>query len=301
VLLSLPMMPHLQHITPSVATSLSLSKNPWNAMTLQNIIIKYKSSTKKGVLITSSQQKTEKHERRIAPDGVQALWRYNVLSSGTLFHPSGALRFGPHDSNPSRDRLSFSKSILRRFLRDCVDRDAALASPWTVKAAIADRYGVTTVMPDAIRQGVENIKKGELEKRKKVWEDKEGPPSKKQKKLQEARGAEFDILHPNFVHRRLYRPNYAEQALSIAAELREREQNKEQEEAQRLAEEKKKQKKKPLRYPTEDLDVKLGDKELKAGAKLQRPIPRRDTLPFGDDQRVFESFLMVWNFFMAYG
>ena len=91
----------------------------------------------------------------------------------------------------SRDRLAFSKSILRRFVRDCVDRDPAVASPWTVKPAIAKRYGVDTEMPEATRKGVEDIKKGEIDKRKKVWEDKEGPPAKKQKKMtpaQEERG-----------------------------------------------------------------------------------------------------------------
>jgi hypothetical protein len=46
-------------------------------------------------------------------------------------------------------------------------------------------------MPEATRKGVEDIKKGEIDKRKKVWEDKEGPPTKKQKKMtpaQEERG-----------------------------------------------------------------------------------------------------------------
>lgn len=91
----------------------------------------------------------------------------------------------------SRDRLSFSKSILRRFIRDCVDREAAVASPWTVKANIAKRYGVDSIMPEETRQGVEIIKRGEIDKRKKAWEDKEGPPNKKQKKMtaaQEDRG-----------------------------------------------------------------------------------------------------------------
>lgn len=87
----------------------------------------------------------------------------------------------------SRDRLSFSKSILRRFIRDCVDRDAAVASPWTVKPPIAARYGVESVMPEETRQGVANIKKGEIDKRKKAWEDKDGPPSKKQKKMSAAK------------------------------------------------------------------------------------------------------------------
>ena len=82
----------------------------------------------------------------------------------------------------SRDRLTFSKSILRRFIRDCVDRDAAVASPWVVKKFIADKYGVSSIMPDETRKGVENLKKGEMEKRKKAWEEKEGPSAKKQKK-----------------------------------------------------------------------------------------------------------------------
>lgn len=85
----------------------------------------------------------------------------------------------------SRDRLSFSKSILRRFIRDCVDRDAAVASPWTVKKPIADKYGVENVMPEETRKGVLEVKNKEIEKRKKVWEDKEGPPSKRHKKLEE--------------------------------------------------------------------------------------------------------------------
>ena len=72
---------------------------------------------------------------------------------------------------------------MRRFIRDCVDRDAAVASPWTVKSSIAIRYGVDTVMPEETRRSVEDLKKGESDKRKKLWEEKEGPPTKKQKKL----------------------------------------------------------------------------------------------------------------------
>lgn len=52
-----------------------------------------------------------------------------------------------------------------------------------MKNVIATRYGVDTVMPEATRIGVENLKKGESDKRKKAWEDKEGPPTKKQKKV----------------------------------------------------------------------------------------------------------------------
>ncbi|KAG6813076.1 hypothetical protein H0H92_014135 [Tricholoma furcatifolium] len=179
----------------------------------------------------------------------------------------------------SRDRLSFSKSILRRFIRDCVDRDAAVASPWTVKPAIAKRYGLESVMPEETRKGVESIKKGEIDKRKKVWEDKEGPPNKKQKKMTAAQ---------------------EERAEKREREAREKieKQKQAKEEAERLAAEKKK--KKPVRYPTEDLDVRLGEKDKKAGMKVQRPHANRD-VPFNETPGAFEAFLMAWNFLVVYG
>ncbi|KAF9821952.1 hypothetical protein IEO21_00382 [Rhodonia placenta] len=187
----------------------------------------------------------------------------------------------------SRDRLTFSKSILRRFIRDCVDRAPAVASPWTVKPAIAERYGVDTVMPEETRRGVESIKKGEIDKRKKVWEDKEGPATKKQKKMTAA--AEEKV-----------------KALAAVAEKRERDARekaeklqKAKEENERLAAEKKK--KKPIRYPTEDLDVVIGDREKKAGMKLKRPVPSYVSMPFGNDTTSNEAFLMTWNFLVVYG
>ncbi|KAF6766364.1 ATP-utilizing chromatin assembly and remodelling N-terminal-domain-containing protein [Ephemerocybe angulata] len=188
----------------------------------------------------------------------------------------------------SRDRLAFSKSILRRFIRDCVDRDAAVASPWTVKPIIAARYGVDSVMPEETRKGVEDIKKGEIDKRKKAWEDKEGPPTKKQKKLTAAQEEKGRFI-------------------LVAAEKKERDardkaekQRLAKEEAERLAAEKKK--KKPVRYPTEDLDVRLADKDKKAGTlRLQRPLANRAILPFNESPGAFESFLMAWNFLVVYG
>ncbi|KAI8995548.1 chromatin remodeling complex protein [Trametes punicea] len=189
-------------------------------------------------------------------------------------------------SKMSRDRLAFSKSILRRFIRDCVDRDAAVASPWTVKPAIAARYGVNTVMPEEIRKGVETLKKGESDKRKKVWEEKEGPASKRQKRAQAA--AENEKL------------------LAAIAEQREREAREKAEQAQKAKEESErlaaeKKKKKPIRYPTEDLDVVLGDKEKKAGMKVKRPVPSKLAMPFGEDQETNSAFLMSWNFIVVYG
>ncbi|CAK5264756.1 unnamed protein product [Mycena citricolor] len=180
----------------------------------------------------------------------------------------------------SRDRLAFSKSILRRFIRDCVDRDPAVASPWTVKTLVAQRFGVEYHMPEQTKKNVETVKKGESDKRKKVWDDKEQPPTKRQKKLtaaQEEKAAKRE------------RENAEKAEKQKAAK----------EEAERLAAEKKKRK--PIRYPTEDLDVRITDKEKKAGVKVKRPVPNRIALPFNDSPGTFESFLMAWNFLVVFG
>lgn len=56
-----------------------------------------------------------------------------------------------------------------------------------------------------------------------------------------------------------------------------------------------------MRYPTEDLDVTLSDKDKKAGGRLKRPVPSRVSLPFNDTKGVFEMFLMSWNLLVVYG
>lgn len=71
------------------------------------------------------------------------------------------------------------------------------------------------------------------------------------------------------------------------------------EEAERIAAEKKK--KKPVRYPTEDLDVRLNDKDKKAGMKVKRPVPSQVAIPFNDTPGTFERFLLTWNFLNVYG
>ena len=201
----------------------------------------------------------------------------------------------------SRDRLSFSKSILRRFIRDCVDREAAVASPWTVKLSIAQRYGVDSVMPEETRKGVENIKKGEIDKRKKAWEEKEGPPTKKQKKMtvaQEERG-KWKVLLIDACTYLLTRPKPTTAAEKREREARDKERQRLAKEAERIAAEKKK--KKPIRYPTEDLDVRIADKDKKAGMRVTRPCANRACIPFNDAPGIFEIFLMTWNFLVVYG
>lgn len=86
-------------------------------------------------------------------------------------------------------------------------------------------------------------------------------------------------------------------AVKLAAEQAARE------EAERLAAEKAKLKKKPIRYPTEDLDVRITERDRRAGMKVQRPIPSTspDKVPFNESQGAFGSFIATWNFLICFG
>ena len=88
-------------------------------------------------------------------------------------------------------------------------------------------------------------------------------------------------------------------ALAEKKEREKAEAQKAKEEAERLAAEKKK--KKPIRYPTEDLDVHLTDKDKAAGMRVERPLASRSALPFNDTPGTFESFLLAWNFINGHG
>lgn len=68
----------------------------------------------------------------------------------------------------SRDRLAFSKSILKRYIRECVQRDAAIASPWVVKPTIALQFNIPQRQSAAGEARNKEIREGKLTKRRKV-------------------------------------------------------------------------------------------------------------------------------------
>ncbi|KAI9462511.1 chromatin remodeling complex protein [Lactarius psammicola] len=175
-----------------------------------------------------------------------------------------------------RDRLAFSKSILRRFI------PRLFASPWTVKPPVAVRYGARFYNARGNNVRVSRIsKKARFRAQKKSGRDKEGP-TKKQKKLSAAREEKGMIL---IVRCYIIDPLMQWQLLlwrkSVEAEKLAKA------EAQRQAAEKKK--KKPYPISNEDLDVTLSEKERKNGMKVRRPVPSRSALPFNDRKGSFES------------
>ncbi|GAA5922875.1 hypothetical protein JCM1841_003769 [Sporobolomyces salmonicolor] len=68
----------------------------------------------------------------------------------------------------SRDRLAFSKSILKRYIRECVQRDASIGAPWVVKPSIAKAFGIETQQNEDVEQRNKAIREGKLAKRRKT-------------------------------------------------------------------------------------------------------------------------------------
>jgi hypothetical protein len=71
-------------------------------------------------------------------------------------------------SSPSRDRFGFSKSILKRYLRECCQRDTAVGAPWIVKPSIAQQFGVTQERSDLLSEKNREERERVLSKRRKV-------------------------------------------------------------------------------------------------------------------------------------
>ena len=171
--------------------------------------------------------------------------------------------------------------MLKRFIRDCVDRGTAVYSPWTVKPAVAKRYGIPYEMTDEIRDNIARYKERQMDKRKREREERLG------------------ITHPT--------------ASEIAAEEEEKEKEKEKDrpktKKQRLAEERaareaekaaeeEGKKKKPMKFPAEDLLLDFSPEKDGAAGRLEVRLRPERTLPFGDQ---FEKFLMTWSFLNVMG
>lgn len=82
--------------------------------------------------------------------------------------------FSQHPADGRRDRINYSRAMLKRFIRDCVARDAAIFSPWIVKKPIALRYGLPTEMTDERRAVIAALREAQMDRRKRDREERLG-------------------------------------------------------------------------------------------------------------------------------
>ncbi|KDN52943.1 hypothetical protein K437DRAFT_133069 [Tilletiaria anomala UBC 951] len=194
----------------------------------------------------------------------------------------------------SRDRLAFSKTILRKYIRTCVVRDASIGAPWIVRHVIAHRYGIPINPSDEVRRKNLQMKEEKLQKRKKVVEEEPG--------ADDAASAEEEETKPKRKRRKKDVPTKS--AEEIAAE---EEKVWQEEEEKRRAE-----KRKTVKFPWEDLDLgAITNRELasrmleeEVARRRDRPKPKRGAVddPCGRMAgEWFERFIGAYHFLISCG
>lgn len=183
----------------------------------------------------------------------------------------------------SRDRLAFSKTILRKYLRDCILRAANIGAEWRVKEWLAVKYGIPLEPTDEIMEKNEALKDAKLSKRKKYLltdaEDSSASTSKK--------------------------PKAEGKKLSAAAQRKADEAKKA---ALEKAKEEERLRKKNLKYPIEDLELDpITRRELlfkmpgELERRKERPLPARGEHALPVPEELFEAFLGTYYFLISKG
>ncbi|KAL1406251.1 hypothetical protein Q8F55_007945 [Vanrija albida] len=190
----------------------------------------------------------------------------------------------------SRDRINFSRAMLKRFIRDCVSRDAAICSPWLVKKPVAARYAIPTEMPEAQRLRIIEAKERQMGKRKRDREDRLGLPHSDDELADED--------HPQKKTKKTKEERDREREQNKLNKESEKERIKREKEEEKRREEEERKKKKPNKYPCEDLLLEYSaEREGAQGKPEVRPAPNKQ-VPFGEQ---FEKFLLSWSFLNVMG
>ncbi|KAG0192120.1 hypothetical protein DFQ28_010119 [Apophysomyces sp. BC1034] len=176
-----------------------------------------------------------------------------------------------------RDKRSFCRHVLQRFIRECAHKDSYVGAPWVVKINVARQYGIDSTLPPNLQEA-QDLAYAKARKRKaKTMDEKEAEKRARR-----------------------------EETLLQKAKI------KEEKERQREA----RRKQTAVKYPVEDLDLPIYRKDpnmnwllvdlspdkcpvddmripYPSGGRPPRPIPRNDcTLSYD----LFDKMLSIWSF-----
>ncbi|KAG0174583.1 hypothetical protein DFQ28_005738 [Apophysomyces sp. BC1034] len=56
-----------------------------------------------------------------------------------------------------RDRLAYSKNLLKKFIRECTTRDTYIGAPWLINPLIAEKYDIDTTLPYELQEAKDNV------------------------------------------------------------------------------------------------------------------------------------------------
>ncbi|KAK4049577.1 hypothetical protein OIV83_004075 [Microbotryomycetes sp. JL201] len=178
-------------------------------------------------------------------------------------------------SKLSRDRAVFTQAILKRYLRDSLQRSAAPSAPWLVKPDLARAYRIPMLQTHADRARIVKAAESRQVKRKIP------PPSPPEggRRLSDVKRPRLD---PAVVARESSAPQHSAFRSAHATQRRES--------ATRGTP---MSTTPPLKYPIEDLDIVRSQTSSQSAVRgpISRPSPDR-SLPVSRD--IFSRFVCVW-------
>ncbi|KAI8365402.1 uncharacterized protein BYT42DRAFT_618771 [Radiomyces spectabilis] len=181
-----------------------------------------------------------------------------------------------------RDKRSFCRFLIQRFIRECALKDSYVGAPWLIKPNVAQEYGISTTLPPHLQEA-QDLAYAKARKRKAVKTPDEKEAEKRARK---------------------------EETLLQKARRKE--------EKERQREERRKQS--AIKYPIEDLDLPIYRKDpninwtlidlspnkypidhvhipYPSGGRPARPPPHKlSCLPHD----LFEQFLAIWTFLSVF-
>ncbi|CAG8432948.1 9866_t:CDS:10 [Diversispora eburnea] len=161
------------------------------------------------------------------------------------------------------DKLSFTKTLIRKFVKESATKDTYFHAPWVVKSKLAKMYKISTQLPEDLQKSKDYaLKKSRKRKtNKKLTASEKARQEKKKRQDIENKKKE--------------------------AEKNRKQKEKEENQKRRKAEQKK------IKYPIEDLGVPL-DRSL---------LQKRPSLvyDFKVPQDCVGIMLSIWNFFTIFG
>ncbi|SAL98350.1 hypothetical protein [Absidia glauca] len=169
-----------------------------------------------------------------------------------------------------RDRLSFSKNLLKKFLRESIVKESYLGAPWTVNDVFAERFQIDTTLPKhleaakllAYSKSRKMRSLAAAERRKELAQGGSSQPTERSR-MEEFRKLELQLKYPmEDLDLPSYRRNPPVADSSVVLDMSPGSGNED----------------KPVPNPAGDLPP--------------RPSPAHKTVP--DD--AFGSFLMIWSF-----
>lgn len=201
------------------------------------------------------------HVEGVSTNGVSPSKQYRVqLIDQDMEGIDDCIRIVTSDTL-KRDRLAFSKNMLKKVIRDCAVKESYIGAPWIVKPALAEKYDIDSTLPDHLQEGKDKAMLKSRKRKPQSSAEKEEDVQTKAKSKEEEMEARKRLMSLKYPIEDLDLPIYRRPNL-------------------------------------EKTDVTL---QAKAERKITDPLGNHGQRPvasveLGVPEKQFNSFLLVWNF-----